>query len=639
MAITISPNTNVTAVTGLPVCFEASAIYSLPQEDARCIDLPSSGTNWTFDALTCLWKRVSGTNGIPDAPVYQANVVYGLQPFYIEGMNITFSTPASPQRFYGAFIGATHNNGNFYGWYIYKNCGSQSPANCNATTSGNDAQNWKAFVYSNQVIVNPIPVGVNASEIFRLRSNGISLTWERKTGGVWQTVHTESLPTVDNWTFHLNSLFNNNELWYVNTFRGSFQGQVPTIWTTPDGGTLTGSGNNRCFTHGTPGTYSVCVASEFESAVCVPIEVDDLYFIPADFDCGQCVFAGETVQFESNGGLAGDLAATHGTVIDSLTWQAPTFPVEATLTYSIDEYSAECIVNVVEPFRALNVEGNELRGLLPGDTFQILTNYDPPNGEVIWQNVSCPGIVTPDGIIRIPRPNITNCFGALDCTIRAVLVGIDGDTCDNLISGEIGSENYRYIDFRIIVDPVFPTPDMGGPQYLKFVRRTPDFRVLVNTFEGGCDETYLRNEVPVYKWEVQYAGLFNDTECPQELECQSEVGYVGGYGPYYQSVARLDEFWNLVYGRYGHFTLIEPRTGTVWRNVRFDTEMEVDHINWRTNNSRNMTLIWSPCCAETPKGGVCRHTSTVIPPSEPLNLTAEAMNSSIILWSWDEPIL
>src|SRR5690606_2757766 len=113
-----------------------------------------------------------------------------------------------------------------------------------------------------------------------------------------------------------------------------------------------------------------------------------------------------------------------------------------------------CVINVVPKFRLTNISNNELRGLLPGEQFQLTTNFDPPFGQVRWTNLSCPGIVSEDGMVTIPSSSVSGCFGALNCTIRAELIDIDGETCPNLVLTD-GSVN-TFETVRIIVDPVYP---------------------------------------------------------------------------------------------------------------------------------------------------------------------------------------
>lgn len=644
--ILINPNENVTAVVGIPLCFTASATIVLPQEDIRIIDLPPSGPGWTLttnDPAGSYWTGGNAVGALVDAAINP------LQPFHISALNWSFDTPASPNRFYMCFWGVMDDQTRFYGWRLWKNCGSQSPANCGGPNTDNSR--WEAsFVVANVVVGT---IFVNFREEFRLRSDGVRLYGDWKTGS-GQTVPCGSgpigpcwrlgqfstpLPQTETFRFNLQSVYSPNRIWWPTTFRGTFVGQVPTTWTTPLGGTLTGTGNNRCFTSDVPGTFQVCVESEYDSAVCVDIEVDDLYLVPVGLNCGDCIFTDQIVEFTSNGGLNGVLSATHGTVIDALTWQAPSTPVLVTLSYTIGGVTVDCQIHVVERLRLLNVIDQEIRGLLPGDVVQLQTNYDHPNGAVTWYNVDCPNIITPDGVLTIPK-GASTCFGALDCSVRVVLDGIAGATCANLVTDLQGarSQGYTYMDVRIIVDPVYPTPDVGGPPYIKWKPETPEYLVVTNEFEGGCDETYLRNRVAIRRWMVRYSGLNYDDPCNPVPCCEDEQGSAGGFTSITKSAARLDEFWNLVYGQYGHFTLIEPRTGQIWKNVRFDGTMERDHINWYNIQSRDFTLVWKPCCDQEPAGGNCPHQTIIdnIFPGPPQNLSANTINNTWIQVTWQK---
>jgi hypothetical protein len=655
MAITISPNENVTAVVGIPVCFEAVGTVVIPQQDERCIDLPASGTNWAFNSALCKWTKTGGSStGTADAPATVAETIHALQPFYILGINLTFTTPPAPNRFYGSYIGVKKDiTGTFYGFYIWKNCGNQAPGDCNATTSGNADQNWKAFVMVNDVVVNPIPFGVNASEIFRVRSNGVSLYWEWQTAGIWRLVHSIALPEAETFAYHLNSGHLNNEWHFLKTFKGTFQGTVPLTWTAPLGGTITGTGNNRCFSAGIAGSYQVCVDSDFDDPVCVDVDVAPLYLQPVDYACNDCVFTGDIIRFESNGGLDGVLTATStatlqpsGVIIDALTWQAPGSPDTVDLEYTIGGESTLCFLRVVDRIKILNIEGNTLTGLVPGEEFQIITNYmvdntGGPTPEVetvalVWENVTCPNIVDPYGLIKIPARANDDCFGALDCIIRAQFVGAPEAICGNLTDGSV------FVDIRVIVDPVFPTPDYGGPVPVKWKPETPEFKVLVNEFDGGCDETHLKNRVPRQRWTVRYSGLAYDNESPcQDVSCCDDAqGYKDGYDPKYHVAKRLDDFWMVVGGESGYFTLFDYRTKEIWRRVRFDGTLGRDHINWKNIQSRDFTMMWAPCCATSPASG-CPHNSGIrdaLNPTTPSGLNAVTINWNSIQVTWGSSI-
>jgi hypothetical protein len=663
MPITIFPNTDVTTAAGIPVCFEASAIYSIPQEDERCIDLPLSGTNWTFVPTNCMWKKTSGALGVMDAPTVTGNVsdVYGLQPFWIASQILTFTTPPSPNRFFASLTGVLDAGDQFYGWYLWKNCGNRSVSSCNAANNDDLAQGWKAFIYLAGSIVTPIPYNVNAGEWFRIRSTGTALLWERETGeggsNHWVTHYQITLPNTLSWRYYLNSAYPNNEWYTVHTFKGTFQGSIPVTWTTPLGGTVSGTGNNRCFIADTSGTYQVCVDSEIDDPVCVDIDVQPLFIEADGYECGaDCVFTNSIVNFNSNGGVQGILTARDiggrdvGTVLGPLSWQAPGSPTHVIFTYTISDASTTCELDVVAPLELLNVDGDKIIGLLPGDSFQIIDSYTAAGGVVTWTNLDCPNIVTESGLITIPTYFVDSCFGALDCFIRGTVTTVPDATCANL-------ENVYFVDVRIIVDPVFPIPEFGGPRPLKWKVETPDFRVISHQFEGGCDETYIRNKVPVYKWTISYDGLYydNPSPCPPEPCCDDPLGFDNGINPNNQNAKILDDFWNFVYGTYGYFTLIDVRNNQRWKHVRFETALQKDHINWTKSHSRTVTMVWNPCCDKAPSGGTCSHVSTIrdlMPPTVPQNLrigtlpdgtipcmvtglTLTPLSESIIRLEWD----
>jgi hypothetical protein len=649
MPITISPSENIETVVNIPICLEASAIHIIPQEDERCIDLTPTGPNWTFSSTNCMWKKISGSSSVPyvlDAPASVASTIYSRQPFYIYAGNFTFTTPPAPNRFYASFVGTRDDLGRFYGWYIYKNCGNQSPSACNATTSGDSSQNWKSFIIVADTIVTPTPQGVNAFEYFRVRSDGINLYWDYNHATRWDFgVYVIPLPESTFFDFYLNSAMVNNEWWSIKTFRGTFQGEVPLTWTAPIGGTISGTGNTRCFTASTPGAYQVCVDTEFDEPVCVNIDVNTLYIEPIGFDCDECAFTSDVVSFRSNGGINGVLTAVDefgqpsGTVIDSLTWRAPNTPANVTLTYTLADSTATCDIHIIERLELLNVEGNIISGLVPGETLQLYTNY--PENSVRWENLTCQNIVSPLGLITIPKVPGDSCFGALDCTIRARIVDVPDQVCNNIITSS--EEGVAFLDFRIIVDPVFPTPDLGGPVPTKWKPEVPDYRVIVNQIEGGCDETYIRNKVAIQRWTVNYTGLAYDytSPCDPIPCCDDPIGTVGGYTPELQVAKRLDDFWNYVLGESGYFTVIDLKTGVVWKKVRFETKMERDHINWRRIHSRSITFIWNPCCVGAPAGGVCPHNTVVLdsqPPNTVLGLTYLVVDYSELTIFWDKAI-
>lgn len=650
MAINVSPSTNVKSIPGIPVCLEATSVLVLPQEDERCINLLGSGTNWTFSSSSCVWTRTGGALGSAVADTIVEGTIENKQPFYIYGGNFTFNTPASPNRNYHSFIGviditSTCASGKpcFYGWAVTKYCFNKSTTTCKAQNTDDAAGNWKAHVIAGDQYIYPLPAGINFHEEFRLRSDGIYLNWDWKTSGSWRlSVYRTLLPSFGRFKFFLNSAYNNNQWSNVRTFKGTYQGKVALSWSAPDGGTITGSGDVRCFTAGTSGSYRVCIDSDFDTEVCIPVTVDPLYLLPDnESDWNICVFAGDILHLDSNGGLNGTLTATSGIVIDALTWQAPaTQPPagqEPVLTYTLGASSVSHTVNVINRPEVLNVVGNTITGLLPGETFQLLSNYSYP--DIIWENIGDVQLVSDTGLLAIPNRLNDPCFGALDTYIRARLVGVSGYVCNNLDTTAEGVT----IDFRVIVDPVYPTPAFGGAEPIKWLPQTPEFKTLITEFEGACDETHLRNRVPTHRWRVSYNGLNYNPEAPcfPSPCCDEPTGFVGGFGPEFQSAKRLDDFWMLVGGTSGYFTMIDHKTGETWQRVRFDEQMGRDHVNWNTIQSREVSLIWRPCCASGPIGGICTHKTAITdfqPPTTPKKFRAYSTSTSQIVVQWEASI-
>lgn len=350
-----------------------------------------------------------------------------------------------------------------------------------------------------------------------------------------------------------------------------------------------------------------------------------------DSRCCLCVFTGEVVEFSHNA-INGVLTSTGGTILSDKKWQAPSLEGFYDVTISVEGINGIISVkNTVHVIKKLEVVGNgSITDLLPGQTFRINTNY--PREMVTW-TTSCESLVLfKNGNIVINTHPGDRCFGALDCTLRGTLKPIDN--CDIT----------SFVDVKIKINPIYPTPNNCGPEINKWLRESADFRVIITEFEGGCDETHIRNTVPIVKWNITYTGLSNfvdgDSICPNCKEacnsngtptksclCDDQTNISSyttnnpsnpnGEAGYNYSVDcpsalrtsnRLDDFWNLVYGQYKTFTLIDYDTKEIWYNVRFSDKMDVDHTNRRTATNRNIKLVWKPCCNKSPKGGTCsRH--------------------------------
>jgi hypothetical protein len=652
--ITISPSTTQQVVVGRNLCFTGSAIVSLSSQPLVAPTIVS-GANYTYDASAIsygIFTKTGGTDGtFGDCEVVADDTAYGLQPFYIKASNTTFTTPGAPNNDVHWYIAAVDDADKRYVCQVMKYC-NENVSTCGAAS--NPGQTWVLSIWTSDY-GNVYTRSVNFNETFYVQSDGTTLSFRHVQAGTTITDYSIALPNTTTWRFKVGAAFINNQINFLQIWKGTYQGSIPLTWSAPDGGTLDTTGSTACFSSVTPGTYHVCGDSDFDDPVCVEIDVAALNLTLADGTacdcievldedhCSSCFFTGDVIKFASNGGLDGTLTVTDddnnpiGTVINSLTWQAPGNPVHANIQYTLGEDVAECNLSILDRIRIYNIEGDVLAGMVPGETLQIQSNYSYPF--LVWENVSCPNIVTPDGVITIPSRLNDSCFGDLDCYIQGKLVGVPGETCPNITSP---NENITIL-IRIIVDPVYPTPEFGGPRPIKWKPETPDFRVIVNTMEGGCDETYIRNRVPTYRWTIRYDGLSKDVNNPCDPIpcCDDTIGFPNGYDESYQSSNRLDDFWNLVYGEAGYFTLKDYRTGEIWRKVRFESKMGRDHINWYTAHSRDITMIWSPCCAGSPEGGTCSHFTILkdtYPPTVPTGLTAIPISSSRLRIFWEASV-
>lgn len=325
-----------------------------------------------------------------------------------------------------------------------------------------------------------------------------------------------------------------------------------------------------------------------------------------DSNCCFCVFTDTLVQFQTNS-TTGTLTATGGAVISTTEWQSPqepgTYEVLLTVEGVNGPITSKNTITVVKQLVVTNVEDNLITDLLPGDSLLLSTNY--PTDEVIWTTLNGHNsVVTPGGNIFLTNSVADSCFGKIDCTIRGTVVSED---CVDLPN---------FVDIRIKIDPVYPTPDNCGPNINKWLRDGHRFNIVKTEYEGGSDETHIKNKVPIFTWTITYDGLIKyktkDTICPECTNCITGCNCeipppttIDGCHPILRSANRLDDFWNLVYGQYGTFTLVDYDTGEIWYNVKFDSDMTYDHRHRNTANSRTVKLIWRPCCSSAPAGGKC----------------------------------
>lgn len=631
MSLIITPSTPQSVPPTLPICFEGIANLSLEQEALRYIDFPASGSGegggtFSYDSSFGTFKKTGGANGVFDTMYRQSQPLYALQPFSIIGANASFATPGGSINNHHVWFGVISNTGANFGWQLLKYCNANNTT-CNATSGSN----WLAEVIINNTLVATFIVNFN--ENFRLESDGINLIWSQQTAGVWVTRYVNQLPLTEQWwQFFGNIAYINNQIDFFRTYRGSFVGQAPVEWSAPLGGTLTGSGNRRCWSHGVNGAYNICISESFTNeTLCVPITVEPLFFRPLNYNCNDCVLTGTVVEFESNAGLNGILTATGGTVIDPLTWLAPDIPGSYTVTYTLDATHIDCTFTVIAPLEILGVVDNQINDLVQGECRQLITNHDGGSYAVFWENLEG-RFVNDTGLLCVPGAGASPCFGMLEGKIRARLGGVNFvSACPNITDLNI------HQDVTIKVAPVFPTPEFCGPNILKWKRLVPEFKVIETEFEGGCDEVHLKSRVPTIFWEINYAGLryepFEPEDCGTGFkdlrDCNnvSPLGTPGGCTPeHWKFARRLDDFFNLVYGQYKRFTLFDQETGEIFQGVRF-VNYDKDHVHRITNHSRTIRLVWRGCCTRSLMGGQC-----------PVHKTTSVVSSGQVVWATQDEL-
>lgn len=597
MTLAISPQGTIKVAQNITQCLNASSIISIPAVAEHYANFPTeitigSDTCTIYDSSIGYWRKNCGANSVYDAETVEPSSVYHLQPFYIVGINGEFvgATPGPPNNDVDLWIGAQSTDDSWwFFWQVSKYCNSD-PTDCSsdwlARTVIKDPSN--TLTYGSYITV-------NFHEEFRIRSDGFSLYYERRTGGVWVTHFTHPNPTdALDYDLFVNGYFVGNNWTAVRTWRGSYQGPIPTTWTVDPTATLDVNANQACFTSSTLGDYTVCVDNQFDDLLCVNIEVDPLYFTPVGFGCDSCIFTGTIVDFESNSAGTGVLSATGGTVLSNESWKAPDEPGIFSLTYTVGETVLHCQFTVVPPINLL--ETSSTIQAAPGQVFDISTNYNYP--DIVWESLGDCNIITPQGFVSIPTVYTNDCFGALECTVRGTLQSV-GEGC------VVPTSDGNFIDVVIKVNPIYPAVNQCGPPHVKWLRNTITYKVLSVEMEGGCDERHIKNRTGIYRWTIDYNGLPYDIETEPCNPCEAVGLTVRPDCPEYLKTAkRLDDFWEFVNGTFGSFTLIDHETGETWYNVSFEKDMTTDHSNKFTARSRGVNLIWRPCCAT--RGKKCK---------------------------------
>lgn len=117
---------------------------------------------------------------------------------------------------------------------------------------------------------------------------------------------------------------------------------------------------------------------------------------------------------------------------------------------------------------------------------------------------------------------------------------------------------------------VFPMPATGGPKYRLFLQQEPEYHVTTSPEYGdGGKDTALRNTTPTRRWVIEYDGL-----TPAEA-------------------TTLDDHFDSCYGTHLGFGFTDPRTSTVYANVKYDRYERAAHVK-KISLRRRVVLIKRP---------------------------------------------
>lgn len=72
-------------------------------------------------------------------------------------------------------------------------------------------------------------------------------------------------------------------------------------------------------------------------------------------------------------------------------------------------------------------------------------------------------------------------------------------------------QNFNDDSSTTVVVGQYPTPDIGGPGYNKFIVQKPEFQTLMQPFEDGGADYNLAGDEPILRWFFYY-GYLSETE-------------------------------------------------------------------------------------------------------------------------------
>lgn len=294
----------------------------------------------------------------------------------------------------------------------------------------------------------------------------------------------------------------------------------------------------------------------------VPVVVSPLYLQAIGYENNGYVLEGVIVDFDTNGGDAGEFNASGGVIISNLRWQAPLGSGVVDFTYNVGSFTANFRLNVVPKLEVAGVKNGYYPNLAQGDEIQFSASV----AGATYFCPSLPNFVAADGKVVVPYNAEDEFFGSKDVEV--------------IVSG--GGQEYK---FRVYVEPIFPTPMFCGASPEKWLLKVPDFLPNSLTYDGGSMEVKNRNRFGIFRWEVNYRNLKIEPQCL----CPDETGFFR-CAEKLQTSKRLDAFYLFV-TETKKFTVIDYHTRQKFTGVRL-TEYDNDHVIYPTEQVRRLKMYY-----------------------------------------------
>lgn len=320
------------------------------------------------------------------------------------------------------------------------------------------------------------------------------------------------------------------------------------------------------------GTYTITASAEGVGSDTLTVTVGNIVF--GNAVCGGTVAAGSLVEFTANGGTGATLTADGGTVIDATHWLAPSEPNTYNLTYTNNGGSTACQITVVPALEIEGVSAGIFDSIFAGQCHQFVstlpgTSYSSTDGA---------DRISSAGFFCAPDDADGDNFGSHTYTVTAV-------------------NGNQSVTFQIVLDPVYPTPDVTGPIPVKWLPMTPKYATRSQANDLLCRQYTTLSSNPERKWSLEYKMLPQcklDTEDDSACITTSLPATVKLPANHY--AGRLDAFYDLVNGE-GLPFWFRDRDGKMHKYAHF-ASFSRDHASddYEGNQSRKVEILVSPCC-------------------------------------------